>query len=173
MNIGQRTNGRQIVGCNTQHRLELSARFFELPQLNQRTTERHLCGQIPRMSAEAITADLDCLLVITCTPVLFGELRERNGAGVLLDPTAERLDTRIVCHAPSSECRIQNGKCKCCVVVRILNFAFELKRRSRADSGVFTARETIYGITMVCVSVAVTPRLSVIRKVARYVPLAP
>ena len=99
MNVRKRANRRQVVGRDLQDGFELLTRFVVLLELHQRAPERDLRREIPGMARETVAAHLHRLLEIPTTPVLLGELRERDRARVLVDPAAQLVDTGVLAHA--------------------------------------------------------------------------
>ena len=60
--------------------------------------QRDAGRQIRGMNGESRAAHVHRLFELSCAAVLFGELRESDRRRVLLDPSSEIFETRIVSH---------------------------------------------------------------------------
>jgi hypothetical protein len=98
MDFGELAEGDTVVGCIIEHAKELRTCLLVATQLEQRAAKGDPRGQIGGMLSQAGLAHPDGFLAVTCTAMLFSELRKSNRRRVLLDPASKVFDPRVVGH---------------------------------------------------------------------------
>jgi hypothetical protein len=99
LDVRQLSNGGEIVGRSFDDVLEFGCGFVEASQFEQRAPERYPRGQIGGMLLQTRPGDLDRLVVLAGTAMLFGELRKCNRRRILEDPASKFSNPRIISHA--------------------------------------------------------------------------
>jgi hypothetical protein len=89
---------REIFRSAPEHEFELALRLVELIQLEQRASERDVCGEVTGMDRQAGATGFNRLVDPPRTAELLSELREGNRRRILLDPASKVLDARRVGH---------------------------------------------------------------------------
>jgi hypothetical protein len=95
LDIRQLARCRQVVRCGLEDVFELADRFVIPAHFEQGTPKRDASGQICRVLRQAVPADANGVLELTCTPMLFRKLRKRNRRRILLDPASKFFNPRI------------------------------------------------------------------------------
>jgi hypothetical protein len=80
---------REILRRAFQNVLEFVLRVLELVELEQRPSKRHTRRVISGVNREAGAGGVYRFLQLSRAAVLFGELRERDGRRILLDPSSK------------------------------------------------------------------------------------
>jgi hypothetical protein len=92
IDLAKLTTRQQVARRHGEHEVKLLLRLVELPQGQQRATERDASGMIFGVVAEPGAAHPDGLLVLASPPVFFGQLREYQGRGIALDPAPKLFE---------------------------------------------------------------------------------
>ena len=96
VDVGERTNRRQVLGGRAQDTFELVPRVVEPAELEQRSPERDARRDVGRVPLQAGFTCGDRVLELPCPAVLFGQGRERDRRRILLDPASQFLDAGVV-----------------------------------------------------------------------------
>ena len=96
VDLGERTNCREVLGGRAQDMFELVPRVVEPAKLEERSPERDARGDIGRVPQQAGFTCGDRVLELPCPAVLFGQGRERDRRRIQLDPASQFLDAGVV-----------------------------------------------------------------------------
>lgn len=94
MQLGERANGREVIGRHGDHALELGSRLVGAAERLQRAAERDPGRQVRGMPVESGKAHGNRVVEAARSPVLLGERAKCDGGRVLLDPALQFLDAR-------------------------------------------------------------------------------
>ena len=98
MDLGELSDGNEVVRRGVEDTKKLGSRFFQTAKLEQGSTKGHPRRQIGGMLRESRLAHTHRFLALACPPVLFCKLRKSNRRRILQDPASEVFNPRVVGH---------------------------------------------------------------------------
>jgi hypothetical protein len=98
MDLGERSNRRDVVRRSASYQFELALRRLELVERDKRSTKSHARRQILWVNLETGTTDRNRFSVAPSAAQLFGQLRKSDRTRILAEAASKIFYPRIVGH---------------------------------------------------------------------------